>query len=309
MTNKEKEILDIIIKNPNLKQNEIADILNISRNSVAVHISSLMNQNYILGKKYIINEELLKEESKNSLFPNEYDYNINKNNKILFITNINKYIINTIIGNEIIEKVQYKSFLFDFLNYAINKNKSISEMIYIKTNIVRDNCFDIISTLNKLKIDYSLSEFTNKKLNIFYTINNQIYLKEKGEELLLSLNFEEKFDEIFVDDSLNILELENLYNKNVKISLNIDNDVSFLRKFLENTKNNSNIKNLLIRRNLLEKTLNTMDIDFLKYKFINNIKIENLYIYDDFEILFLHNDNVRNIGYDEFILNLYDNLF
>ena len=57
MTNKEKEILDIIKDNPTIEQNQIAEILNISRSTVAVHISSLQKQGYLLGKGYIVNDE------------------------------------------------------------------------------------------------------------------------------------------------------------------------------------------------------------------------------------------------------------
>lgn len=57
MTNKEKEILEIIKDNPTIEQSEIASLLNISRSTVAVHISSLQRQGYLLGKGYIINDE------------------------------------------------------------------------------------------------------------------------------------------------------------------------------------------------------------------------------------------------------------
>ena len=57
MTNKEKEILEIIKENPTIEQSEIADLLNISRSTVAVHISSLQKQGYLLGKGYIVNDE------------------------------------------------------------------------------------------------------------------------------------------------------------------------------------------------------------------------------------------------------------
>ncbi len=56
MTNKEREILEIIRENPTIEQSEIASLLNISRSTVAVHISSLQKQGYLLGKGYIIND-------------------------------------------------------------------------------------------------------------------------------------------------------------------------------------------------------------------------------------------------------------
>lgn len=57
MTNKEKEILEIIKNNPAINQNEIASLLDISRSTVAVHISSLMKKGYIKGRYYILNED------------------------------------------------------------------------------------------------------------------------------------------------------------------------------------------------------------------------------------------------------------
>lgn len=57
MTNKEKEILEIIKADPTIEQSQIAEMLNISRSTVAVHISSLMKQGYLLGKGYIVSDE------------------------------------------------------------------------------------------------------------------------------------------------------------------------------------------------------------------------------------------------------------
>ncbi|WP_027309018.1 PfkB family carbohydrate kinase [Caloramator sp. ALD01] len=55
MTNREREILELIKKNPFITQEEIASKLKIARASVAVHITNLMKKGYILGKGYIIN--------------------------------------------------------------------------------------------------------------------------------------------------------------------------------------------------------------------------------------------------------------
>ena len=57
MTFREKEILQIIKNNPMISQQELADMLNISRASVAVHITNLMKKGYILGKGYILKNE------------------------------------------------------------------------------------------------------------------------------------------------------------------------------------------------------------------------------------------------------------
>lgn len=50
MDNREKEILRILRHNPLIQQNEIAEILQISRSRVAAHIMDLMRKGAIKGK-------------------------------------------------------------------------------------------------------------------------------------------------------------------------------------------------------------------------------------------------------------------
>ena len=54
MTQREKQILDLIAANPMISQQELADQLNITRSSVAVHISNLLKKGYIAGKGYVL---------------------------------------------------------------------------------------------------------------------------------------------------------------------------------------------------------------------------------------------------------------
>lgn len=56
MTNREKQILQLLRRDPLIQQHEIADILGISRSGVAGHIMNLMNKGYIKGKGYILSE-------------------------------------------------------------------------------------------------------------------------------------------------------------------------------------------------------------------------------------------------------------
>lgn len=44
MTNREREILKLIKENPMITQKQLADILGITRSSVAVHITNLMKK-------------------------------------------------------------------------------------------------------------------------------------------------------------------------------------------------------------------------------------------------------------------------
>lgn len=54
MTQREKQILELIRLNPMISQQELADALQITRSSVAVHISNLLKKGYIAGKGYVL---------------------------------------------------------------------------------------------------------------------------------------------------------------------------------------------------------------------------------------------------------------
>lgn len=57
LTLREKEIIEILRKEPLISQDELAHRLGITRSSVAVHISNLMKKGVILGKGYVFNEQ------------------------------------------------------------------------------------------------------------------------------------------------------------------------------------------------------------------------------------------------------------
>ena len=57
MTPREKEIINLLKKNPGISQQEIADELNITRSGVSTHINNLMTSGYILGRGYILRED------------------------------------------------------------------------------------------------------------------------------------------------------------------------------------------------------------------------------------------------------------
>ncbi|WMI82254.1 PfkB family carbohydrate kinase [Anaerotignum sp. MB30-C6] len=57
MTQREREIYEIIRAMPMLEQSDIAQKLNITRSSVAVHIANLQKKGYILGRGYLLKEQ------------------------------------------------------------------------------------------------------------------------------------------------------------------------------------------------------------------------------------------------------------
>lgn len=54
MTQRERQILQLIEANPMISQQELAESLGITRSSVAVHISNLMSKGYVAGRGYVL---------------------------------------------------------------------------------------------------------------------------------------------------------------------------------------------------------------------------------------------------------------
>lgn len=54
MTQRERQILQLLEANPMIPQQELADALGITRSSAAVHISNLIKKGYIAGKGYVL---------------------------------------------------------------------------------------------------------------------------------------------------------------------------------------------------------------------------------------------------------------
>ena len=54
MTQRERQILELIAHNPMISQAELADTLGIARSSAAVHISNLIKKGHIVGKGYVL---------------------------------------------------------------------------------------------------------------------------------------------------------------------------------------------------------------------------------------------------------------
>jgi len=54
MTQRERQVLQLIESNPMISQQQVADKLGITRSSAAVHISNLIKKGYIAGKGYVL---------------------------------------------------------------------------------------------------------------------------------------------------------------------------------------------------------------------------------------------------------------
>lgn len=57
LTEREEQILKLLVNEPMLSQDQLAERLDISRSAAAVHISNLIKKGYILGRGYVFNHD------------------------------------------------------------------------------------------------------------------------------------------------------------------------------------------------------------------------------------------------------------
>ena len=57
ITEREKELLKIIQNDPMISQEDLAEMVGITRSATAVHISNLIKKGFILGRGYVLNEK------------------------------------------------------------------------------------------------------------------------------------------------------------------------------------------------------------------------------------------------------------
>ncbi|MBS9784576.1 MAG: winged helix-turn-helix transcriptional regulator [Oceanivirga sp.] len=152
MTNREKEIFNLIKQNPEITQKEIANKLNLTRTSVAVHITHIMEKGYILGRQYVIREKpliLIIGACNIDIqgFPNE--------NFELYNSNIGK--INITHGGV-------------GRNVAINSNKLIQNTKIITVLSENSQGQDILNSLKKENIDVEDVLISKKPMSTYLSI-------------------------------------------------------------------------------------------------------------------------------------------
>lgn len=178
MTNREKEILDIIKQNPYISQNEISEMLKIKRSSVAVHISNLTNKGYLLGRGYIINP--------------------NQRNRICVIGGCNI---------DFIARSYDKINMYDsnpgYLEYSFGGvAKNISENLTrlgVKNSfitIIGDDSYskELKDYLSGLNIDYSNSKFLNNS-----SLSQYISILDENNDLFTAISAMSILDEIDIN--------------------------------------------------------------------------------------------------------------
>lgn len=269
MTNREKEILNIIEKNPYISQNEISKILNIKRSSVAVHILNLTNKGYLLGRGYIINKNI--------------------SNRVCVIGGCNI---------DFIARSYDKINMYDsnpgYLQYSFGGvAKNISENLIrlginnsFITAIGDDNYSkELKSYLTNLKIDYSNSKFLNNS-----NMSQYISILDENNDLFTAISSMEVMKEVDIDFISKKIEYLKTFEY-IVMDTNLNEDV--LEFICKNCTNSKIIIDCVSRK----KSLKIKNI----LEYIHFIK-PNIYEAEELsDIKYVNNDTLIKMG--EYFIN------
>lgn len=228
MTKREQELLDIIKENPYISQNELADLLNIKRSSVAVHISNLIKKGYLVGRAYVINSNLSKE--------------------VCVIGGCN---IDFIAKS--FEKINMKDSNPGTLEYSFGGvGKNIAENLLkmgIENKFISVFGDDVYSReikdyLKKIGLDFSNSKFlTNRGMS------NYISILDENNDLFTAISSMEVLDEINIEFISKLIDLIKSY-KYIVMDTNLREDV--LEYIYKNCPNSKIIVDCVSRKKALK---------------------------------------------------------
>lgn len=228
MTKREQELLEIIKENPYISQNELADLLNIKRSSVAVHISNLIKKGYLVGRAYVINSNLSKE--------------------VCVIGGCN---IDFIAKS--FEKINMKDSNPGTLEYSFGGvAKNIAENLLkmgIENKFISVFGDDVYSReikdyLKKIRLDFSNSKFlTNRGMS------NYISILDENNDLFTAISSMEVLDEINIEFISKLIDLIKSY-KYIVMDTNLREDV--LEYICKNCPNSKIIVDCVSRKKALK---------------------------------------------------------
>lgn len=228
MTKREQELLEIIKENPYISQNELADLLNIKRSSVAVHISNLIKKGYLVGRAYVINSNLSKE--------------------VCVIGGCN---IDFIAKS--FEKINMKDSNPGTLEYSFGGvGKNIAENLLkmgIENKFISVFGDDVYSReikdyLKKIGLDFSNSKFlTNRGMS------NYISILDENNDLFTAISSMEVLDEINIEFISKLIDLIKSY-KYIVMDTNLREDV--LEYICKNCPNSKIIVDCVSRKKALK---------------------------------------------------------
>lgn len=216
MTEREKEILEIIKAEPSISQNDLALRLNIARSSVAVHITNLMKKGLILGKGYIVSSDpyiLVIGASNMDIqgFPNTHliprDSNIGKVELSLggvgrnIAENCTKLGLKTKLISALGDDVFGKRILSHAMNIGLNMSdtlvlKDVNSSVYLS---VLDENHDMSVAINAMdSIDAITTDFIRSKQSIIQAAQLIVLDANLSEEVMLEITKYSKAP-LFVD--------------------------------------------------------------------------------------------------------------
>ena len=273
MTFREKEILDLLKENPSISQQHLADKLDITRSSVAVHITNLMKKGHILGKGYI----LAKENYVTVIGCSNIDLLGRSNDKILMNDsnpgkveisaggvgrNIAENLARLNVEVKLLSAVGNDLYGKQLLSHCKDTNIDVDD-VYISDEIPSSTYLSILNENNEMQLAISHMDISDK-IDIKYITQRHNFIKESMA--------------IVVDTNINeevINYITSTYN-NIPIFVDAVSSYKCLK-----------LKNKL-------SNIHTLKLNKLEAESLTNIKIHN---YDDLVLCSHHllTQGVRNV--------------
>lgn len=226
MTNREREIFELIKSNPLISQIDLAKKLNIQRSSVGVHIGNLIKKGFIKGKGYIVDEDEyvvivggsnidISAKSYNSL--KLYDSNPGISNISLggvgrnIAENLSKLFIRTKLITVLGEDAYGKKIIEESQNSGID----ISESLILKDETT-SNYISLLDENGDMKLAISSMDIYEKLTPKFISFKKNIM--ENAKLIVLDTNIEEDTIKYIVDNFSNDIFIDTVStSKAIKI--------------------------------------------------------------------------------------------
>ncbi len=192
LTSREREIAEVLYKEPLISQEELAQRFGISRSSAAVHISNLMKKGVILGKGYVFNKKasvvvvgelllkiMVKQNNENMQIDTEYGGFSIEMSQALASFGMNTKLL-TVLGNDdlgsqiltglksrevdisnVVKDSQYRTPRKIYLNKALQFSENIPEEVFAKA--IQDREW-VVLNCDWLLVEEPFQELMSKKM-------------------------------------------------------------------------------------------------------------------------------------------------
>lgn len=225
----EKDVLKLLDENPHgLNINQIAQQLDINRNTVSKWLKTLEAKNKIISRKMGVSNLYYKAENSDDIFPGPYVITIEKSSNNYFVRNVNNNYLKrfneireNLIGNDLFKFspfIDYREQFYLLLSHAIESLSDNSDSFTEK--------IDLRSSDDKLEsYRFKIDHFKDKDNQFTFNFQDLTLLKLTEEQLLNSDSISKILD-LFLDCNVAIVSDDSkVIMANKKTISDFNNDI------------------------------------------------------------------------------------